>query len=86
MSALVLDVGALIALERDDRPMRARLLVAARSEHVVLVPSTALAQDRRLFNHRSCGARRDTRARGEMLEKNGTNGDNAEAVGGGAQP
>lgn len=44
MSALVLDAGALIALERNDRAMWARLLVAASSASRVLVPSTALAQ------------------------------------------
>ena len=44
MSALVLDAGALIALELNDRAMWARLLVAASSGAPVLVPSTALAQ------------------------------------------
>jgi hypothetical protein len=44
MSAVVLDAGALIALERNDRRMWARMLVAASSARVVLVPTTALAQ------------------------------------------
>ena len=44
MSAYVLDAGALIALERNDRAMWARLQVAAASELSLLVPSTALAQ------------------------------------------
>jgi hypothetical protein len=44
MSAYVLDTGALIALERNDRAMWARLLVAASSKARVVVPSTALAQ------------------------------------------
>lgn len=44
MSAYVLDTGALIALERNDRAMWARLLVAASSKKDVVVPSTALAQ------------------------------------------
>jgi hypothetical protein len=44
MSACVLDTGALIALERDDRAMWARLLVAASDKTDVVVPSTALAQ------------------------------------------
>ena len=44
MNGLVLDAGALIALERNDRAMWSRLLVAASSEQTVLVPSTALAQ------------------------------------------
>ncbi len=44
MSAVVLDAGALIALERNDRPMWARLLAAASSERVVLVATTALAE------------------------------------------
>jgi hypothetical protein len=40
----VLDTGALIALERDDRNMWARILVAASRKARVVVPSTALAQ------------------------------------------
>lgn len=41
---LVLDAGALIALERNDRPMWARLEAAADADLEVLVPSGALAQ------------------------------------------
>jgi hypothetical protein len=44
MSGIVLDAGALIALERNDRPMWAILKVAALDGREVLVPSTALAQ------------------------------------------
>lgn len=44
MSVLVLDSGALIALERGDRPMWAALKLAALKKQEVLVPSTALAQ------------------------------------------
>jgi hypothetical protein len=44
MSAYVLDTGALIALERNDRAMWARIQAAASSEIRLLVPSTALAQ------------------------------------------
>jgi hypothetical protein len=44
MSTCVLDTGALIALERNDRAMWARILVAASSKTDVVVPSTALAQ------------------------------------------
>lgn len=44
MSAYVLDTGALIALERNDRAMWARLLMAASSKTSLVVPSTALAQ------------------------------------------
>jgi len=44
MSTCVLDTGALIALERDDRAMWARVLVAASSKVDLVVPSTALAQ------------------------------------------
>lgn len=40
----MLDAGALVALERNDRPMWARLKVAAASNVEVLVPSTVLAQ------------------------------------------
>lgn len=44
MSLVVLDSGALIALERNDRAVWAMLKVAALSGTDVLVPSTALAQ------------------------------------------
>jgi hypothetical protein len=44
MSAVVLDAGALIGLERNDRQLWAALKLAARSGDEVLVPSTALAQ------------------------------------------
>ena len=44
MSALVLDTGALIALERNDRELWSALLLAASRRVDVLVPSTALAQ------------------------------------------
>lgn len=44
MSTYVLDAGALIALERNDRSMWSRLEVAAEREIELLVPSTALAQ------------------------------------------
>lgn len=44
MSVLVLDAGALIALERNDRAMWSRLRFAAETTSTVLVPSTALAQ------------------------------------------
>jgi hypothetical protein len=44
MSRLVLDSGALIALERNDRVLWAALKLAAASSADVLVPSTALAQ------------------------------------------
>ena len=44
MSRLVLDSGALIALERDDRALWAALKLAALRSTDVLVPSTALAQ------------------------------------------
>ena len=43
-SRLVLDAGALIALERDDRAMWARLSVAADADIDVVVPPGALAQ------------------------------------------
>jgi hypothetical protein len=44
VSGLVLDAGALIALERNDRPLWTALRVAA-SKHIdIVVPSTALAQ------------------------------------------
>jgi hypothetical protein len=41
---LVLDAGALIALERNDRPMWARLEAAAQAALDVVVPAGALAQ------------------------------------------
>jgi len=41
---LVFDAGALIALERNDRKMWARLRIAARDEIDVVVPSGVLAQ------------------------------------------
>lgn len=44
MTACVLDAGALIALERDDRALWAALKLAARRGEDILVPSTALAQ------------------------------------------
>ena len=44
MSSLVLDTGALIALERNDRPMWAALRLAGLQSDEVLVPSAALAQ------------------------------------------
>ena len=44
MSSLVLDAGALIALERDDRSVWVALKNAALSDDDVIVPSTALAQ------------------------------------------
>jgi hypothetical protein len=44
MSGIVLDAGALIALERNDRAMWAVLKLAASQSVDVLVPSTALAQ------------------------------------------
>ncbi|HKY40597.1 MAG TPA: hypothetical protein VJN18_31900 [Polyangiaceae bacterium] len=44
MKALVLDTGALIALERNDRSMWAALRVAAGKGEDVVVPSTVLAQ------------------------------------------
>ncbi len=44
MSRIVLDAGALIALERNDREMWAALKVAALSSSDVVVPSAALAQ------------------------------------------
>jgi hypothetical protein len=44
VSGLVLDAGALIALERDSRTVWAALKVAAMTRVDVLVPSTALAQ------------------------------------------
>ena len=44
MSGIVLDAGALIALERNDRAVWAALKVAAAARVDVLVPSTALAQ------------------------------------------
>jgi predicted nucleic acid-binding protein len=44
MSAIVLDTGALIALERDDRRMWTALRLSATNGEDVLVPTTALAQ------------------------------------------
>lgn len=44
MSACVLDAGALIALERNDRAMWAALKLSNRRGEDILVPSTALAQ------------------------------------------
>ncbi|MBI4600897.1 MAG: twitching motility protein PilT [Planctomycetes bacterium] len=44
MSRIVLDSGALIALERNDRALWAALKLAAFESTDVLVPSTALAQ------------------------------------------
>ena len=44
MSRIVLDAGALIAIERNDRPMWAILKIAALEGIEVLVPSSALAQ------------------------------------------
>ncbi len=44
MSGIVLDAGALIALERDDRAMWAALKLAALRSTTVLVPSTVIAQ------------------------------------------
>lgn len=41
---IVLDSGALIALERNDRSVWATLKLAALNSNDVLVPSTALAQ------------------------------------------
>jgi hypothetical protein len=44
MSGIVLDAGALIALERNDRVMWATLKLAAARSTEVLVPSAVLAQ------------------------------------------
>ncbi|HEY2410155.1 MAG TPA: hypothetical protein VGI10_29325 [Polyangiaceae bacterium] len=44
MSRIVLDAGALIGLERNDRQLWAALKLAVRRGEDVLVPSTALAQ------------------------------------------
>lgn len=44
MSRIVLDAGALIALEHNDRMLWAALKHAALEQDTVLVPSTALAQ------------------------------------------
>jgi hypothetical protein len=44
MAACVLDAGALIALERDDRPMWTALKLAVRMGEDILVPSTVVAQ------------------------------------------
>ena len=42
--SIVLDSGALVALERNDKPMWAALKLAALASEDVLVPSAALAQ------------------------------------------
>ena len=44
MTGIVLDAGALIALERNDRAMWAALKLAVSRSADVIVPSTALAQ------------------------------------------
>jgi hypothetical protein len=44
MKGIVLDAGALIALERNDRTLWAVLKASAQSGDDVLIPSTALAQ------------------------------------------
>jgi len=44
VSRTVLDAGALVALERNERAVWAALKLAARASHDVLVPTTALAQ------------------------------------------
>lgn len=44
MNAIVLDAGALVALERDDRSMWTVLKLAASRSAVVLLPTAALAQ------------------------------------------
>lgn len=44
MTGVVLDAGALIALERNDRAVWAAVKVAASRSTEVIVPSTALAQ------------------------------------------
>lgn len=44
MSAVVLDAGALIALERNDRRIWAALKLAARHGDEILVPSTVIAE------------------------------------------
>ena len=44
MRGIVLDAGALIALERNDRGLWAALTLAVQRHEDVLVPSTALAQ------------------------------------------
>lgn len=49
---IVLDNGALIALERNDRAMWARLRVAALAQEPVVVPAAALAQAWRGGAHR----------------------------------
>jgi hypothetical protein len=54
VTAVVLDTGALIGLERDDRALWAVLKVSALKNEDVIVPSTALAQAWR-------GTRRQTR-------------------------
>ena len=44
MTALVLDAGALIALERNERAMWARLRAAADARDIVAVPTGVIAQ------------------------------------------
>jgi predicted nucleic acid-binding protein len=44
MSAIVLDAGALIALERNDRALWAALKLSALKSSDVIVPSTVIAQ------------------------------------------
>jgi hypothetical protein len=44
MNSIVLDSGALIALERDDRALWSVLKLAALSSSEIVVPSTVLAQ------------------------------------------
>jgi predicted nucleic acid-binding protein len=44
VSRIVLDAGALLALERNDRPMWAVLRLAALKSDDVIVPSTVVAQ------------------------------------------
>lgn len=44
MTRIVLDAGALIGLERNDRELWAAIKLASRGGEDVLVPSTALAQ------------------------------------------
>lgn len=44
MSGIVLDAGALIALERNDRALWAALRISAEAGEDVIVPSTVIAQ------------------------------------------
>jgi predicted nucleic acid-binding protein len=44
MAGLTLDTGALIALERRDKRMRARLLAAEQDGELITVPSVVLAE------------------------------------------